>query len=74
MKQLTLWEEPQPILMHHHIEVVYLSGFRETICTAQPVRNKHDDYELEAGFVGGALPDDCQICHPKRESNSNGTV
>ncbi len=66
--QLTLWEEPAPVIMHHSIEVGWQSGYREIVCTARTPRpNRPGDYENYAGFVGSAaLPQECRICNPQK--------
>jgi hypothetical protein len=69
MKQLILWEPPPPVIWHHHIEIIWLSGYREVVCTAQPVRGRPGDWQCAGGFVGDAvMPDECSVCHPKVES------
>jgi hypothetical protein len=59
-----------PVIWHHHMEIVWLSGFRETLCTAHPdygPRHRPGDWQFEAGFVDlPMLPEECSICHPKK--------
>lgn len=69
MSQLSLWEEPQPIIWHHHIEVRYQGGAREIVCTGDVKPRQYRKDGIYAGFIGGAFtPDDCPICNPQRES------
>lgn len=62
--QLSLWDEPAPIIWHHHIEVHYYDGSREVVCSADGSKRRRDN--SYAGFVGHAHPDECQICNAKQ--------
>lgn len=60
--QLSLWEEPEPQIAHHHIEVHRQGGQRFVVCTAAPTRHYYQD-EIYAGFVGyAASAQECEIC------------
>lgn len=67
VNQLSLWEEPTPVIMHNHIEVVYQSGYRETYCTAGSYRPYRSGESVnEAGYVGQPQkPEECSICNRK---------
>ena len=67
MRQLSLWGEgeQEPVVMHNHIKVVWLSGYREIYCAAGTYRpaERVGDWEWEAGFVGfPMLPQECSLC------------
>lgn len=66
--QPSLWEEPTPELAHWHMEAIFLSGHRETYCTAGSYRpQRPGDWEWEAGYVGyAASAEECAICSPKK--------
>jgi len=71
MQQLSLWEEPQPVIMHNHMEVIWLSGHREIYCANSPERpaDRPGDWQWEAGFVGlPMLPEACTLCHPAKKA------
>lgn len=70
--QLSLWEEPVPEPAHHHIEAIFLSGYREIYCTANAYRPaRPGEHQWEAGFVGFAEnAESCSICNAKRAPGS----
>jgi hypothetical protein len=68
-QQLGLWQKPEPLPLHHHIEIHFDDGTREIVCTASvrmiEVRTKPANY---AGFVGGAQTrEECSLCSPKEK-------
>ena len=69
MRQLTLWNEPAPVV-HHLIECHYVGGRRRILCTANPDDWREPEPDnIYAGFIDQPVAyratGRCMICDAK---------
>jgi len=67
MEQLSLWEEPAPIVWHQHLDVRYADGTREITCCDDWRPHVYRLDCIYSGYAEAVRAEDCEICYPKKK-------